>query len=161
MFHTFSDQTKAKRMMNFNKFIKIALQIYPMPLCLEDFLDIIDRCGRSYSHSTLSQHPTNNGKALPYTTYTSPSSKHDHPQHKNTHAHFSTESCASEHESSEGDGTSESQKNAAVSDILNHKDENRKMTSVLYTTFTITTLVYIVFIYFGIIDIEGCNFGKK
>lgn len=130
-----------------------------MPLCVEDFLDIIDRCGRSYSHSVLSDTSSSNNynKPLSY-TYTPPSSKKEKSYNRKTYA--DNTSCAADHNSSDGLTESQSKTSAAVSDILNQKDETKKMTNVLYSTFSITTLVYIILIFFGIIDIEGSNFGK-
>lgn len=153
MFHTFSDVTKAKRRNNFDAFIKVALHIYPMPLCVEDFLDIIDNCGQSYSHSLLSAGNTNHDKPLPY-TYTPPDMR-DRP-HK--HVHLSAASCVNDHVSS----TDDADGHAVVSDILNlnHKDENKKMTNVLLSTFSVTTAVYTFFVFLGIVDIEGSNFGE-
>lgn len=163
MFHTFSDQTKAKRRNNFDEFIKIALQIFPMPLCVEDFLDIIDRCGRSYSHSVLSDDNKDSSssniynKPLPY-TYTPPSKKE---RLYNRKSHSSGASCAADHESSDSSNENNQNNPAAMNDILNQKDDTKKMTNVLYSTFMITTILYIGFIYMGIIDIEGCNFGMS
>ena len=157
MFHTFSDQTKVKRKSNFDDFLKIALQIYPMPLCLEDFLDIIDRCGRSYSHITLSDTAATSDRPLLPHTYTSPAKggrAHSHSHNK----HRQTTSNPNEQDPDQS-SIDDSQKNA-LNDILNHKDDNQKMTSVLYSTFIITTLLYIAFILLGVIDIEGSNYGK-
>ena len=119
-----------------------------MPLCVEDFLDIIDNCGRSYSHSIQKNHLDE--KPLPY-TYTSPSKKDRHKNRK--HVHYPTAACAKDH-------VSDLDHTNVVNDILNNRQESRKMTHVLYTTFIITTLVYIISILIGIVDIEGTTYGK-
>lgn len=120
-----------------------------MPLCVEDFLDIIDHCGRSYSHSVLSSFPANE-KPLPY-TYTSPSPKDRHHKTKKS-VHYSTADCGKDH-------VEDHQTTDVVNDILNNREDNRKMTSVLYSTFITTTLVYVISILIGIIDIEDSTLG--
>ena len=152
MFHTFSEQTKIKRRQNFEEFLRVALTIYPMPLCVEDFLDIIDRCGRSYSHSVQKEDSANShiDKPLPY-LYTSPSKKD-----KLDRRGKDTSSCAHDHLSS-----SDGETNAVMHDILSKKGEAKKMTHVLLSTFLVTTVAYVLFIFLGFIDIQGCTFGES
>jgi hypothetical protein len=163
MFNTFSQHTKERRRSGFEDFLKIVIAIDPLPAEMEDFLELED-------HMSSAGKDRSPMRPVPFESDSSSASR-KRPQMKDDGRSQGSGDSASGSASWSGDKSAQqeymptSMSNGAHPTTLHSQSSSQnsakvELRNILISTFVVTSIVYALCIYIGVVDITHSSNGK-